>query len=391
MERAESRTSDDADAARPVTRRRMFATCAPGIEDVLERELKRLALPLHARVKGGVFFDASDEEVWRACLELRTASRIHRILLAADAKTEKQVEDALLGLDLAPLLRKGQGIGIELHDSSKPVKQVAATANSIERKLNRKLNAREAMAKDMKDYVRLVVHRRRGELRIGVDLAGKALHKRGWRNDRHDAPIQETLAAALVMLTGYDGSNPFVDPFCGSGTIAIEAAYLALGKAPLVHRKKGEFAFERFVDFEPRRYRRVLESVRAARRTAPAAPIVASDLEEKRLGLARKNAEAARVGHQMRFLVADARFPAHRLSPGTIVANLPYGVRLSTPEEVRSLCRSFARTMTSHYADWKGILLVADDGCASDLEALADDRRPVKNGTIDCLALIFGA
>lgn len=368
----------------------LLATCAPGIEDILERELKALGLKAESRVKGGVFFRGNHEVEWRACLGLRTASRVQRLIFEENAKTEAHVESALLSLDLSGLLRKGHGIGIELHDATKPVKKVAAFANQVERKLNAKLGSKVLMARDMHDYVRLVVHRRQGKVRVGIDLAGKALHKRGWRGEHHEAPLQETLAAALVMLSGYDGSQPFLDPFCGSGTIAIEAAYIALDKAPLVHRKKGEFTFERLADFEPRRYRAVLEEIRGRRRTSPPQPIVASDKEEKRVELAKKNAERARVGHQMRFAVEDACAPNHGLEPGILVANPPYGIRLDDPHLVRHLYRRFADTLGDAYADWKVLLLVARDETSETLIELADQQRPVKNGGIDCLVLTFG-
>jgi putative N6-adenine-specific DNA methylase len=366
----------------------LLITCAPGIEDVLEREMKALDFVPGTRVKGGVFTTGTDEELWRACLRLRTASRIQRLIHRGPAKREQQVEDTLLGLDYSAILKKGQGIGIELHDSGKPIQKIVALANSIERRLNKKLGARKEMAKDLKDdYIRLVVHRRQGELRVGVEVAGKALHKRGWRQGGHEAPLQETLAAALVLLSGYDGDAPFVDPFCGSGTLAIEAAYIALDKAPLVHRKKGEFSFEHFADFEPRRYRVVLEAERARRRTRPTAPILACDNDERRVKNAAKNAERARVGHQMTFAVADARSPAHRLGSGVVVSNLPYGVRLGDPVLVTRLMRSFAKTLSHHYGDWDVTLLVAKEGAPDELTSLAESVRAVKNGPIDCLIL----
>lgn len=366
----------------------LLVTCAPGIEDVLERELKALDFVPGTRVKGGVFTTGTDEQLWRACLRLRTASRIQRLIHRGTAKREQQVEDTLLSLDYSAILRKGQGIGIELHDSGKPIQKIVALANSIERRLNRKLGARKEMAKDLKDdYIRLVVHRRQGELRVGVEVAGKALHKRGWRRGGHDAPLQETLAAALVLLAGYDGDAPFLDPFCGSGTIAIEAAYVALDKAPLVHRKKGEFSFERFADFDTKRYRAVLEAERARRRVKPAFPILACDLDERAVKNASENAERARVGHQMTFAVADARSPAHRLDAGVMVSNLPYGVRLGDPIRVTRLMRAFAKTLTTRYADWNVVLLVPKESAPDELTSLAETSRPVKNGQIDCLIL----
>lgn len=370
-----------------MTGHQLLVTCAPGIEDVLEREIRKLGIEPGSRVKGGVLAEGDDEVVWRACLGLRTASRVQRLLHHGAAKSDAHIESALLDMDYSTLLRKGQVVGIELHDSGKPLPKIVALADSIERRLNRKLGNRVEMAKGAKNHVRLVARRRLGELRVSVDVAGKALHKRGWRTTSHEAPLQETLAAALVLLSGYNGTTPFLDPFCGSGSIAIEATYIALGKAPLVHRKKGEFAFERFADFDPRRYRAVLEAVRAQRKETPSAPVLACDLEERRVQDAARCAARARVGHQMGFAVADARSPAHSLTPGVLVSNLPYGVRLNDPTSTARLAKDFAKTLAREYSGWRATLLVPAAGAWSELTRLARSSRPVKNGSIDCLIL----
>ena len=119
-----------------------------------------------------------------------------------------------------------------------------------------------------------MAHLARGRCMLSLDTSGKSLHKRGYREQGHPAPLKETLAAAILIMAGYDGTQPFLDPMCGSGTLAIEAAMMAVSKAPQIHRKKGEFYFEWLKDFDRELWRATQDRVRAEKLDAPLAPVV---------------------------------------------------------------------------------------------------------------------
>lgn len=360
---------------------RLFASCARGLEDLLDAELSRLGATDRAIASGGVFFAGDLATLYRANLELRVASRVQRVLLEGEARSVRELDAAIAGIDVASLVRKEHGIAVEMHDAHAPPQEVVARARRMEDALNVALGARTDRVSDHR--ARLVVHRHRARLVVGLDASGKALHKRGWRGEsRHEAPVQETLAAALLAIAGYDGSGAFLDPFCGSGTIAIEAAYVALDKPPLIHRSKGEFAFEWWKGFEHATWRRIQEAARARRKPAPAHPIVAADVDVRSVASSLRHAEKARVGHQMRFVAADARMPALKDEPAFVVANLPYGRRIGDARALERMYAEFGRVLAERFATATVALLVPDEPW-TDALGLAVERK-VRNGAIDC-------
>src|SRR5262245_48206086 len=145
----------------------------------------------------------------------------------------------------------------------------------------------------------VVAHLWNGRCMLSFDTSGKSLHKRGYREPGHPAPLKETLSASILMMAGYDGTQAFMDPMCGSGTIGIEAAMMAVRKAPQIHRKKGEFHFEWLKEFDRELWRVTQDRVRAEKLEAPVAPVVVSDINEKYVAMAKKSALDARVEKYM--------------------------------------------------------------------------------------------
>jgi putative N6-adenine-specific DNA methylase len=199
--------------------------------------------------------------------------------------------------------------------------------------------------------------------------------------------LKETLAASVLLLAGYDGSEPLVDPMCGSGTLAIEAAYIALGKAPLIHRGKDDFGFEHQAGFDRALWRRVSDQARAAKRPAPLAPIFASDIREEYVELARKTALRARVEKHMTFSTASL----HDLTPpapsGLLVANLPYGERI---DALPALYREVGRTLRERFSAWRVALLVPAEAPSKELGLRPERAIDLKNGALDVRLLLFG-
>src|SRR4029078_1963432 len=136
--------------------------------------------------------------------------------------------------------------------------------------------------------VGVVAHIRHGRCTLSFDTSGKSLHKRGYREQGHPAPLKETLSAAILIMAGYDASHAFMDPMCGSGTIAIEAAMIAVHKAPQIHRRKGEFHFEWLKDFDRDLWRVTQDRVRAEKLEAPAGPVRAPHHTPSSVGVAHE-------------------------------------------------------------------------------------------------------
>jgi putative N6-adenine-specific DNA methylase len=222
---------------------------------------------------------------------------------------------------------------------------------------------------------------------LGIDTAGRALHKRGWRTGGHPAVLKETLAAAILMLAGYSGDEPLLDPMCGSGTLVIEAAYIALHKAPLIHRGKDDFALEHLAGFDRGLWRRVSDRLRAEKRNALPAPIYASDIRAEYVELARASALRARVEKYIEFSVKRFQEWSPPAPSGLLVANLPYGERIGAGA-VGALYREVGRTIQERFANWRIALLVPDEAPASLLSLKPQQAIALMNGALPVKLLI---
>jgi putative N6-adenine-specific DNA methylase len=310
-----------------------FATCSKGTEGALRRELSALRLRGVRGERGGVAFEGDLDAAMRACLHSRVAMRVLLELARFPAPSPEALYEGTRAVDWSEWLTARTTLAVEatVRDSAITHSGFAALKlkDAVVDTLRDKLGARPDV--DPKDPdVRIVLHLARDEAGISLDLAGAPLHRRGYRADMTPAPLKETLAAAVLTLGGADRERPFIDPMCGSGTIAIEHALAARGIAPGLSRA---FGFQRWPS-----YRGTLQSAwdrmkEEARRSALAgapAPIVARDRFPAALEAARRNAVAAGVAQDIRFEKGDVRdlVPDAESAAGTICTNPPYGERL---------------------------------------------------------------
>jgi putative N6-adenine-specific DNA methylase len=236
----------------------------------------------------------------------------------------------------------------------------------------------------------VVAHLRRGRCMLSLDTSGKSLHKRGYREQGHPAPLKETLAAAILILAGYDGSQPFLDPMCGSGTLAIEAAMIAVNKAPQIHRKRSEFYFEWLKDFDRDLWRITQDRVRAEKRDAPRAPVIASDINAAYVAMAQKSALDARVERYMSFSAARFQDLGPPAESGILVTNLPYGERIGSSEgDVVKLYEEVGDMLKQKFSGWQAAILVAAASPYKSIGLKAKRTLPLMNGSIPCKLLVF--
>jgi putative N6-adenine-specific DNA methylase len=374
-----------------VTDLRWIATCPDETKGVTADELTRLGVAAPRLIYRGVAFEADLEIGYRAHLWLRTASRIQRIVADLPARSAAELESAAAALAWPAWLRPRVPFTVSpiLTDADARALGEAAVQGAIARAVAAGFGAASEPAPrfdpEAEDPVTLMAHLRGGVCTLGLDTAGRALHKRGWRLGGHPAVLKETLAASLLLLAGYDGSEPLVDPMCGSGTLAIEGAYIALRKAPLIHREKDGFGFERQAGFDRPLWRRVSDAARASKLAAPRAPVFASDLRPEYVELARQTALRARVEKHLRFSTASF----HELEPpgpsGLLVANLPYGERIGALS-----LREVGRTLRGRWAGWRAALLLPATAPARELALVPEREFALKNGALDVRLLVFG-
>ncbi len=374
---------------------RLIATCPEETKPALIAELEALGAMDLKPVFRAVEFSAGPGLAYEVHLKLATASRVLRVLREVPAKTPPMLRSQARRIHWPELFDATRGfmveaLGAEGRNSPMPPLQVITQVREAIRESF--AAAGDAVPPVNRDDPKVVVvaHLDNGRCTLSLDTSGKSLHKRGYRESGHPAPLKETLAAAILRLAGYDGTQTFLDPMCGSGTLAIEAAMMAVRKAPQIHRAKGGFHFEWLKDFDRQLWRETQDQVRAEKLEAPPALVVASDMEAKFVEMARKSALAARVERYITFNTCRFQDVEPPAPSGLLVTNLPYGERIGgAMADLEPLYSEIGDTLKQRFAGWRAALLAAD---ASPYKAIG--LRPTRtyrlmNGSIPCRLLVF--
>jgi len=352
---------------------RFFATCSRGTEGALRAELSALKLPAVRGGRGGVRFEGRLEHGAKACLWSRTAMRVLLELGAFPVDSAEALYAGARGIDWSEWLTERTTLAVEATGVAPGVTHTGFAAlkvkDAVVDVLREKLGARPDVDTRSPD-VPIVLHLDGGQATLSLDLAGEPLHKRGWRTTTTVAPLKETLAAAVLLLGRIEADRPFVDPMCGSGTLAIEHALRARHVAPGLERA---FAFQRWPCYRSElqsRWDRLKAQARAGALAAAPAPIVASDMHPKAVDACRRNAHLAGVSGDLVIEQADARDLQPRFEAGTLCMNPPYGERMMGQGD-GPVDRAAARTaerkqegfyrglaeMLARHAGWSAVIL----------------------------------
>ena len=339
---------------------RFFATCARGTEGALRRELAALRLPAVRGERGGVAFEGRMEHGMRACLWSRTAMRVLLQVGRFPAADAGALYQGARSVDWTPWLTTRTTLAVEVSGSSPSITHSGYAAlkvkDAVVDALRERLGARPDVDPADPD-VRLVLHLAPGEAALALDLAGEPLHRRGWRAAVTEAPLKETLAAAVLSLGRVPADRPMVDPMCGSGTLCIEQALAARRLAPGLGRA---FGFQRWPGYRgawQSAWDRMKEEARAGALPRAPAPILGRDRSARALGAARHNAGAAGVAADVAFEEGDARDLEPVAREGTLCFNPPYGERLAArPLQLGGLYRGLAQMMRRHRG-WTAVVL----------------------------------
>jgi putative N6-adenine-specific DNA methylase len=265
----------------------LIATCPEETKPVLVLELEALGARGIAPGYRAVAFEASDALFYELHLKLRTASRILRVIKEVPAKSPAMLRSQVRRIRWHELFDARHGFMVDIQGDhvengadkgGMAAKQIITQVRESIREVFERAQGVAPVVDTVEPKIVVVAHLRHGRCMLSFDTTGKSLHKRGYREQGHPAPLKETLSAAILIMAGYDGSQAFMDPMCGSGTIAIEAAMIAVHKASQIHRKKGEFHFEWLKDFDRDLWRVTQDRVRAEKLEAPTAPVLASDI-----------------------------------------------------------------------------------------------------------------
>ena len=369
-----------------------FATCGRGIEPVLADELRALGAAEVTAGRGGVHFRGDLATLYLANLWLRTAIRVLRPILEVPVTTPDELYEVVRGIEWSRYLTPEHTIAVDcnVRDSRITHSKYAAlkTKDAICDQFVARCGKRPSV-NVVEPMVGLNLHIFRDQAVLSLDSSGESLHKRGYRPILTKAPLNEALAAALVLLTGWNGETPFVDPLCGSGTVCIEAAWMALKRPPGLTRRR--FGFMGWMDFDIALWTELRDQARRQVRKQLPAPILGSDLRKDAVAFARSNARAAGIGHLLRFHVVDVKdFQPPPGRPGTILCNPPYGERLGEEKDLESLYRKLGEVF-GRCSGWKMFVFTGNARLARHIGHKPIQQVHLFNGKIPCRLLEYAA
>ncbi|MBT9392579.1 hypothetical protein KLP40_05325 [Hymenobacter sp. NST-14] len=371
----------------------MTATTQFGLEEVLAQELRGLGAQIEKIGQRAVEFTGNQQLLYEACLWCRTAMRILRPFAGFHARDEKALYREVGRLDWSKYLRLDQTFAItavvnkSTFEHSLFVAQL--TKDAIVDQFRNRTGERPSV--DVKNPdIRLHLHMIENEVVLSLDASGESLHKRGYRQQTNVAPLNEALAAGLLLLAGWDGKTTLIDPMCGSGTLLTEAALMAQRIAPGLYHQ-GKFGFENWADFDATLWETVLFDARQMRLEEPQCYLGGSDLSREFIELARENVAAADVEDFIRLGVRDVKdavAPA-REEPGIVIMNPPYGERIGEETEMDALYKTIGDTLKTNFQGYDAYIFTGNLEAAKRIGLKASRRIPLYNGPIDCRLLKY--
>ncbi|MYM58491.1 bifunctional 23S rRNA (guanine(2069)-N(7))-methyltransferase RlmK/23S rRNA (guanine(2445)-N(2))-methyltransferase RlmL [Vibrio sp. OCN044] len=367
-----------------------LAVTSNGLENLLVEELSRLGIDNAKPVQAGVRFKASNEQIYRCCLWSRLASRFVRVLSEFTCNDDMDLYLASSAVNWVKHFNSSNKFIVDFKGTNREIRNSQYGAMKIKDAIvdtfSKKDLPRPSISKDRPDLrVHLRLHKDKALL--GIDMVGGGLHQRGYRTDSGKAPLRETLAAAILLRSGWDMKTPLLDPMCGSGTIVIEAAMMAANIAPGIKREK--FSFEVLEDFESDVWLQVKAeaSVQARKGVNKIdAKIYGYDNDPRVIQTAKDNARRAGVESLICFEVGDAAELKRPMdfSSGTIVSNPPYGERLGTHPGLIALYTAFGNQLKSEFKGCSASIFSSSDELLSCLRLRADKQYKLNNGSLPC-------
>lgn len=365
---------------------RAVATCAFGVESVLSFELRHLGMEDVEVHDGRVFFSADKTGIAKANIWLRTAERVLVVLGEYTASTFDELFDGAYDADWASVISKEDSFPVKGFSMNSALTSVPACQSVLKKaiveKLKKQYKTTVLPETSTEKKVRFSITKDRCTLML--DTSGDGLHKRGYRPLLNEAPIKETLAAAIVDFSRCRDDSIVMDPFCGSGTLLIEAAMRAKNIAPGLNR---HFAAEYYDFIGKNTFTAVKKEAEDQIKNGISFHAYGSDIEPQAISIAKENAKRAGVYDLCDFEVADARKFVSKTG-SIILANPPYGERLSTPQEAEDLMKEFGKQLEKQ--EYKGLYIISS---LPDFERIigksANRRRKLYNGMLPCQLFMY--
>lgn len=358
----------------------LIAPCHFGMEAVLKREITDLGYDITEVADGRVTFFGDEEALCRGNIFLRTAERI---LIKVGTFHAESFEDLFQGTRAIPWEEYIPENGRFWVAKAASVKSKLFSPSDIQSVMKKAMVERlgehygKSRFQEDGDIFPIRVFLMKDEVTVGLDSTGESLHKRGYRKLTAKAPIAENLAAALIMLTPWNGDRILVDPFCGSGTIPIEAAMMAAGVAPGMNRNFTAESWPHIVS--PEKWQDAFEEAREMVDMSAAPDIQGYDIDEQMVSIARQNARLAGVDRLIHFQRRSVADLSHPKKYGFLITNPPYGERMQEKEELPALYACLGERYRA-LDSWSLYMITAYENAERDIGRKADKNRKIYNG-----------
>lgn len=371
------------------TSARYFAACAPGVEPWAAIELNEVGADEIEEGYRGFNFRATPETLYRLLYTTRLFSRILAPLLQFECHSAKYLHRRVYDWPWESFMTPEQTLSVHAITANSALRHSRHTAlvvkDAIVDRLRDQYGSRPNVDARNPDFAfHLFVNHNRAILY--VDAAGTSLHRRGYRLDSVDAPIQETLAAAMVQASGWTPDQPFIDPFCGSGTLLAEA-WMYAGHIPSGYLRS-RFGLQNWPDFDTRLWESIINECNARIHLPDALLVQGSDIDPNAIQTARANCDRLPEGHRIQLTVANVQnLPGH--DGAVICTNPPYGQRLSDHQQADKLLQTFGDILKQRFAGSRACVFFGDNDSVKSLGLKPKRKYAMQNGGLDGRCAVY--
>lgn len=367
----------------------LFITTPRGLEAVLVEELTALGLQNIEPLDGGVRLQGSWEDCYRINLHSRIAGKVLWQVVQGHFRNEDDIYQQAVKLPWHEWFAVSSSIKIRHTDKKTNLKSpryvVLKLKDAVCDAFRKYDKRRPDVAMDDPD-VQIHIYLEGEQYWIYIDTSGEALFKRGWRTETVTAPIRENLAAGILRLCQWDPQTPLFDPMCGGGTFLVEAAWMAMNRAPGLER---HFAFENLHSFDAALWQGLVDEARAQEKSAAMLPILGRDKDSRALSAARKhlrNAGLERIVQVEKGEILSSLPPAQK---GLLIVNPPYGERLEDQETMQRFYPRLGDCLKQNYAGWQVAIISADLSLPKYLRLKPRRKIPLYNGPLESRLFLF--
>lgn len=367
-----------------------YASCPQGMADLVEKELQSFGLKTWEKTSGGVVFESNWAGCYKANLNSRYASRILKPVLDFPAYQNDELYHNIRKHDFTKYIKPDQTLAVDVVVNDCKLNDQRFVAMKIKDAIVDQFREKFGVRPDVNSKepdLRIHVRGNRNNFAVSVDTSGHSLFMRGYRLKTGEAPLKENLAAGLLGLAEWDKKTAIVDLFCGSGTILIEAAMMALNVAPGLQRKS--FGFMNLLDFDEDVWEKVVQEAIDGEKEELDFKFYGNDIDKKVLDIAKKNAKSAGVEQFIEFKTTPVSVALPPEEKCLVICNPPYGSRIGDEDNLKDVYRDLGFTLKHRFTGCEAWVLSGNKDIMQEMKLKSTRRHFVYNGNIECRFLKY--